>query len=176
MTLKSGPLRAVALSLLLGTAAACARPVPRAARRTLSPDSAAALRAAIRMARPAYATQEEALRAGVYAVPAPVLAVAPTPAPAPAPTRTASGRTAPADESPARVFLIQIAAFRDSASAEASASEARRLFPHLRAEVRPEPPLFRVALAGWPDSLAAEDALVRVREVYPSAWVRRPVP
>ena len=124
------------------------------------------------MARPAFETQEEALRAGAYragvdsarSAPAPAL---PPPAPPPAPS--------PGEAEPG--FVIQIAAYRDRPSAELAAREARDGFPELEVVIEEWGGYFRVALSGWRTSAEAAASLARVRASYPGAWVRPgPVP
>lgn len=161
--MRSALRRARAASLLLAVLlpAGCG-PAARAPRARLSPDSAAALQRAIRMARPAFATQSDALRAGVYAA-----------APAPGGASPPAAPTVP----PEGAFVIQIAAFRDAASAEGVAAVARRDFPDLTVVVEVAGGVHRVALAGWPSTTAAEAALTGVRARFPTAWVRqRPLP
>lgn len=151
-----------ALVTLLLFAAGCAGGAPPAARpapRTLPPDSAALLAEAIRLARPAFAYQAEALRAGVYA------AATPTPR-APALAARGGGEAG-------GIYVIQIAAFRDRLAAELAADEAARRFPGLDVVVEDTDNVFRVALAGWAEPTAAHPALQSVRRHYPDAWIRR---
>jgi len=162
----------VACAMAALATAACAPAPPRAGRPApLSADSAALLERAIRLARPGFPTQQEALRAGAYRHPDAAVAAGPVPAP------PAEVRSAPDTRSS---YVIQIAAFRDRASAEALAREARERFPDLGAVVEEEGDLFRVALGdrmragpvGWAEAGDAERVLPRVREGYPAAWVR----
>lgn len=175
------PRPAASLLLLALGVAACAPRGTRAGRTApLSPDSAAALERAVRLARPAYATQEEALRAGAYlAAPEPARAEAPVELPGDAPRPPALlGSPAPAGDPAERpAFVIQIAAYRDRASAEIAARDAARAFPDLESLVEEGNGYFRVALSGWRTAAEAEAPLARVREAYPGAWVRaRTVP
>jgi|GEM_PF-2967704 len=159
--------------------------------RALPADSAAMLASAMRGARPAFPTQDEALRAGVYqevALARPAAAdraspVAPprtTPSPAPP---ASSPRTipspAPSPAQPPRFgqYVVQVAAFSDLASAQRAAIEARRTLPDLATHVEEQNGLFRVSVGSWSDTDTAEASLSRIRELYPSAWVRaRAVP
>src|SRR5690606_12801414 len=162
----------VACAMAALAPAACAPAPPRTGRPApLSADSAALLERAIRLARPGFPTQQEALRAGAYRHPDAAVAAGPVPAP------PAEVRSAPDTRSS---YVIQIAAFRDRASAEPLAREARERFPDLGAVVEEEGDLFRVALGdrmragpvGWAEAGDAERVLPRVREGYPTAWVR----
>lgn len=173
------------LVVLLLAGCASARPARPAA--TLPPDSAALLRQALERVRPAYRTQDEALRSGVYAAGQapgrPVRAAQPPGPPVlgrerggssgPEPRRAPRGPDAP-QPVPAieHRFAIQIAAFRDRASADAAAADARRHFGDLTVLVEPAGEWFRVALAGWRDESAARQALAPIQTLYPSAWVR----
>ena len=163
------PFRIVAAGLLALGVAACGGPRRGATRSApLSRDSAAVLERAIRLARPGFDTQDEALRAGAYGTaPAPA-AAAPAPAPGPAPGPVPTGAAAGAAE-----FVIQIAAFRDLPSAERAASATRRGYPELEVVVERAGEYFRVALAGWSTPEAAATDLSRVRQRYPGAWLRR---
>lgn len=183
------------LALLVALPSGCApRPAVRGAPRPLPPDSAALLARALRTARPAFDTQEEALRSGVYAAaepPAPV-AVAPPPLqgrplPSPPPsTATPPARPTPAaapapaapappaaDVSESGAFVIQVAAFRDEASARAALVAALRDHPRLLPRVEEGGGLYRVILGGWQDVAAAEGRLAELQEAYPTAWIRR---
>lgn len=169
--------RTLSAALLLALAAsACAPRATRGGRDApLSRDSAAVLERALRMARPAYETQEEALRAGAYRA-----AAAPPTSPEPVvPEAPGEAPTAPAAE--ARVallgregagYVIQIAAHRDRPSAERAAREAERAFPGLEVVIEAGGGYFRVALAGWPTAAEAEARLAGVRASHPDAWIR----
>lgn len=188
--------------LALAALAACAPARASAPSASLPPDSLALLRQALERVRPAYPTQAEAIRAGVYAArPSgpPVLgepsSTAPTPPPAAPPRQDPSVPTKPepaAPEPPPRRpapppavpapapdvrWVVQIAAYRDEASARAAAADALRTFPTLVPVVEVADGWFRVALAGWAEEHGARAALPDIREVYSSAWVRpRSVP
>lgn len=186
------------LVLLAGTA--CATPRAAAPRATLPPDSLELLRQALERVRPGYATQADALRAGVYggreaavaARPEPAVA-APVPPPAPAapPVREPPPQqnpslppAAPPPPAPAPAppgipapdpdgrYVVQIAAFRDEASARLAAADAARSFPALVPLIEVADGWFRLALAGWAQEHDARGALPMLRELYPSAWVR----
>ncbi|CAN5761746.1 hypothetical protein BH23GEM6_BH23GEM6_05720 [soil metagenome] len=165
--------------------------------RALPADSAALLASAMRAARPAFSTQDEALRSGVYqdlatmrastaARPAPAASPAtsaPAPAlpssPAPAPRANTIPGRAPEFIGPSRAgrHVVQVAAFRDLASAQRAAIEASRVFPDLSTDVEEQSGLFRVSVGSWNDAVAANEQLNRIHEIYPSAWVRtRSVP
>lgn len=151
-----------AFLVLLLAGSACAPRRTAAPRARLSPDSAAALEKAVRMARPAFATQEEALRSGAYLA-------APAGAPPEAPIDLL-GVAHPG-------YVIQIAAYRDRPTAERAARDAGTRFPELEVVIEEGAGHFRVALAGWRSSEEARTALMRVRESYPDAWLRdRAVP
>lgn len=137
--------------------------------RALSPDSAALLERAVRLARPAFATQAEALRSGAYQLALDTAAAAPELPPAPA-TRA----DAPA---PGGGAVIQIGAFRDRPSADRLARDARGHFAGAEVVVEGEDGWYRVVLTGWTGSASTERELERVRKRYPGAWVRsRSVP
>ena len=159
-------------TLLAGVAlmsGACApRGAPPAPPRPLSADSLAVLEEAVRRARPAYATQAEALRAGVYGVRGePVAERAPRAEPAPAP------RPAQAPNAPGGPYIVQIGAFPDRAAAEAAGAEAQRLLGDVEVSYERAGEFLRVAVGGWPTLAEAERALPSIRRVYPDAWVRR---
>lgn len=158
---------------LLASAACGGGRAPRSGPRPLPADSAAMLERAVKRARPAFATQDEALRAGAYRMA--VEAAPPVPEqaePAPLPPAPAAAAVARPEQSVDPAFVIQIAAFRDVASAQVAAGEARRSFADLEVRVEHEGGLFRVALAAWPSAEEAQRALERVRVRYPTAWVR----
>lgn len=192
-------MRLTAVPLLgLAALAACAPARAAAPRASLPPDSLALLRQALDRVRPAFQTQAEAIRAGVYArretgplvlgEPSAVPPAAPPPAPpavppgvpvAPPPAAPEPAPARPDLPVPPRehAYVVQIAAYRDEASARAASEDALRTFPTLVPVVEVADGWFRVALAGWPDEHAARAALPPIREIYPSAWVRqRPVP
>lgn len=169
--------------LLLLAIAGCGSARSASPRATLPPDSAALLRVALQHARPAYPTHAEALRANVYAAREPAAAGilgAPTPPPTPPSTPEStreSARPLPVPPAGPHRYGIQIAAFRDEASASLAASDARRHFPDLTTVVESADGWFRVALAGWPDEGGAQAALDTIRLLYSAAWVRAlPVP
>jgi hypothetical protein len=143
---------------------ACAHgPAVRSPVSALSPDSLALLNEALQQVRPAYSAQRDALRAGVYGERRP-------------PDPSGRRRTAPHVLGTAMVegpFVIQIAAYREEATAEAAAREAQRLFPSLRTIVEAHGGYHRIAFTGWQNSSAAEAELRAVRRIYPGAWVRR---
>lgn len=192
-------MRGPRLALILGVVVlqGCGASRAAAPSATLPPDSAELLRRALERVRPAFPTQEEAIRAGVYAgrtaaaspadepvgipprSPAPVTgAAAPSPDAPPAPPRERSSpdHPDPAAEG-ARRFGIQVAAFRDAVSADLAAAEARRTFPRLDVSATLADGWFRVILTGWALETEATAALPAVRSRYPSAWVRPlPVP
>lgn len=201
---------------LLLSGCAPGRTPPAATLRSLPADSAQILARALASARPAYSTQEEALRAGVYraagttrsadasqsvssagpVASAPAAATVP-PSAAGTPERTDPERTDPAvrtrtppaaeDAGPTSRprsegsgptlrgsgYVVQVAAFRDLPSATRTALEAGRSLPGLEVAVEEDQGLFRVVLGGWPDEESARERLVSVRQLYPSAWVRR---
>ncbi len=103
----------VLLTGVLGVVMACRNSAsPPQYPKPLSADSAALLRTALQLARPAYVSQQEALRAGIY-----------QDAPAPTPARD--------DRLPGEIrreggYVIQIAGFNDRLSAERAAAEAER--------------------------------------------------
>jgi hypothetical protein len=188
--MRTGTAAAILTLLLLSTGCASARSAPR---RTLDPDSAAALRRALPDVQPAFDTQEDALRSGIYDQAAPPPAeprllgepVARTPAAAPAPPAPAPAappapaRTQPPAPAPTSLsgeedhrYVIQIAAFRDSGSAGALAAVAARDFPNLPTVVDYRDGWFSVSLAGWPTAEDAAAALESVRSRHRSAWVR----
>lgn len=172
--------RLTALALLgLSLAAACAPgPAPRTRPRTPPADSAAALRRALSAVVPAHRTQEEAIAAGVYrsqaAPPAGTPAAGAPAIPAPEPERRAARPEPLRGEAHAAeaAWAIQIAAFRDEASARALARGAAARLPGWPARVVLEDDLHRVLLVAWPSSAAAERDLAAVRAIYPSAWIR----
>ena len=186
------------MALALVALAACAPARAAAPRASLPPDSLALLRQALERVRPAFPTQAEAIRAGVYArrdagplvlgEPSAVPAAAPPDA-SPPPPPVVPARPQPAAPEPApalpdapvasreHAYVVQIAAYRDEPSARAAAADALRTFPTLVPVVEVSDGWFRVALAGWPDEQAARAALPPIREIYSSAWVRpRAVP
>jgi hypothetical protein len=168
-SLRSAGILFLAAALLAGCGAPQA-PAARPGPRTLPPDSAALLREAIRQARPAYATQNEALRAGIYAPPALAQRSAPPlmpSAPAPAPHAVPAGGS---------LFVIQIAAVRDLALAQARASAAGEHFPELEVLIEATGEHFRIALVGWTEPASARAALPAVQQLYPDAWLRRAGP
>lgn len=191
-----------ALLLTLAAVAGCAPARAAAPRASLPPDSLALLRQALERVRPGFPTQAEAIRAGVYdARPAgpPVLgepsSAPPTPPPASLPPQEPRVPTQPepsAPEPPPRraparssgpapagdhAWVVQIAAYRDEASARAAVADALRTFPTLVPVVEVADGWFRVTLAGWADEHGARAALPDIREIYSSAWVRpRSVP
>lgn len=187
--------------LLLGSGlAACGTgQAARPSARPLPADSAALLARALKEVRPAYRTQDEALAAGIYATslahlprrdsamadrrrdapPAlPRTGRADTEA-NPTPPRNAPPIPAPPDRTsqPEGGYVVQVAAFRDEASALGAAARARREFPLQHVIVEEREGFHRLALGTWPSREEAEQELVRIRSVYPSAWVRlRSVP
>jgi cell division septation protein DedD len=178
------------------------------------------LERALRAVRPAYDTQDLALRSGIYAgveapreasVPGVAAATPPPPAPrdaapagrspmAAAADAAAAARAAgspgaarepePAATVPARPpghepmrlptpapvsvdYVVQIAAFRDGASAHAALQLARREHPELAVSLESHDGVHRVVLGGWSDMAAAEARLPELRRLYPAAWARR---
>jgi hypothetical protein len=132
--------------------------------RALPPDSAAILSAAIALARPAFATQEEALASAFYA-PSPGLTASSNPRP----DRSARGQGGS--------YVIQIAAYRDWSTAQSAADHVRRQFPELEVRIDPAADVLRVSVGGWASPGAARTMLASVRSYYPDAWVRvRPSP
>lgn len=164
------PLRTalVAVVLLAGCAPGRpARPLDR-----LSPDSLRALDRAVRLARPAFDRQEDAVRAGIYRAPAPDSAARPA-APAPAAQNGAPPAAAVDPSSrPAPRFVVQVAAYRDRESAGIALAEAARLLPSLSATIEEASGTFRVVVGGWSTAAAAAADLPGIRSIYPSAWVR----
>jgi len=152
----AAPLATLALAGCLATPAPRRTPVER-----LPADSLALLREALRRARPAYATQAEALRSGAYQrspSEAPRLVGVPAPL---------SGGTS---------FVIQILAHRDRVAAELAARQAEARFPGQRAHVEMSGDIFRVSLGAWQSEAEAAVELARVRSAYPDAWLRRVAP
>lgn len=178
--MKGSPTAPLLLLLAITGCGSARTATPRA---SLPPDSVALLAEALQRARPAYPTQTEALRSGIYASREPAVGpVLGTPGPRQEPPAPSSISRPPAEglpEAPARPhrFGVQIAAFRDQASAALAAADAHRHFPDLVAIVEPGDGWFRVALAGWPDESGAQAALGSIRLLYSGAWVRSlPVP
>ncbi len=142
----------------------CATPraVPRHAS-TLPADSLRLLREALQLTRPGFATQEEALRAGVYqrstSSPVPVLAA----------EDAARGELLHATAA----YLIQIGAFPTLPAAHVAAAEAERRFPDLPIAIEAHGALYRVGLGEWASAASARDKLPTIRRHYPDAWVRR---
>ncbi len=153
-----------ALTLALASGCAHAAPASRPSR-ALSPDSLALLHGALRQVRPAFFTQEEALRAGVYH---PLQAVAAV---------DANGEERHLSRVPAAElaggYVIQIAAYRDRTLAERVAAEAQRRFSQAVAVVEVAGETYRVGLAGWESAPDATAELPAIRRVYPGVWVRR---
>jgi cell division protein FtsN len=180
----------------------CAAEQPaRMGPRALPADSAAILATALQRARPAFDTQAEALRAGVYRAAPPHAAAAAASAPVtrPAAPNPAVPPAAPAQRpddvmvrqrssEPGRVtgdrsgatraeYVVQIAAFHDLSSAERAATLARRNLPGIPVRIDEDAGLYRVSMGRWLDAAAAGLRLDEIREFYPSAWVRlRAVP
>jgi cell division septation protein DedD len=190
-------LRFCVLFLTVFSGCSAERPGQTTGPRPLPADSAAMLTAALQRARPAYDTQAEALRAGVYRPVVPFAAAHPGSSPDPSPTPTtgapaarrpedATVRQRPSEPRPdagvrpaaARAeYVVQIAAFQDLSSAERAASTARRDLPGLVVRIDQDAGLFRVSIGRWLDAAAAGLRLHEIREFYPSAWVRvRSVP
>jgi cell division septation protein DedD len=170
-------LRLGALVLAVVLAGACA-PVgaPPAPPRPLSADSLALLEEAVQRARPAYPTQAEALRAGVYGRRAEAAAPVPA-APRDPPAEPRAPVPVPAPEpvpgSPGGPYVIQIGAFPDRAAAEAAGARARTLLGEVEISYEWAGEFLRVAVGGWPTLAEAEQALPEIRRVYPDAWARR---
>jgi hypothetical protein len=76
----------------------------------------------------------------------------------------------------ASLFVIQIAAVRDLALAQARASAAGEHFPELEVLIEATGEHFRIALAGWTEPASARAALPAVQQLYPDAWLRRAGP
>jgi cell division septation protein DedD len=168
-------LRLGALVLAVVLAGACA-PVgaPPAPPRPLSADSLALLEEAVQRARPAYPTQAEALRAGVYGRRAEAAAPVPAaPRDPPAEPRAPVPVPAPVPGSPGGPYVIQIGAFPDRAAAEAAGARARTLLGEVEISYEWAGEFLRVAVGGWPTLAEAERALPEIRRVYPDAWARR---
>ena len=184
--------RGLALALVVVAVQGCGAARAATPTATLPPDSVELLRRALERARPGFPTQADALRSGVYqpddvaaapreeravrpvapAPPADPGSAPPRPTPPPAPAdRPSPPRPDPPGSAPAR-FGIQIAAFRDAASADFAAREARRTFPDLTVTATAADGWFRVIVAGWARESDAAAALPAVRARYPSAWVR----
>ncbi len=155
--------------------------------RALPADSAALLATALRRATPAYRTQDDALRAGVYRSAGPVATASPVLPPPTAPVVPASSpddvmvrqeasrpQSEITDPSAAArpEYVVQIAAFHDLSSAERAATIARRDLPGIPVRIDRESGLFRVSIGRWLDAEAAGLRLDEIREFYPSAWVR----
>lgn len=158
----AGIVAALAVALAAGCAHAPGSPRPS---RALSPDSLALLHEALRHVRPAFGTQEEALRAGVYRHVPVAMAVR-------ASDQELYARPPPSAAAPGG-YVIQIAAYRDRALAERAAAEAQRRFPQALAVVEVAGEVYRVGLAGWESAPAATAELPEIQRVYPGAWVRR---
>ncbi len=155
--------------------------------RALPADSAAILATALQRATPAYRTQDDALRAGVYRSAGPVVAAAPVLPPLTAPvvparspddvmvrpdaSRPQSEITDPSAAARPE-YVVQIAAFHDLSSAERAASIARRNLPEMPVRIDQDANLFRVSIGRWLDAASAGFRLDEIREFYPSAWVR----
>lgn len=153
-------------ALTLGLAVGCAHAAPSARPSgSLSPDSLMLLHEALRHVRPAFATQAEALRAGLYHHSQVATAVRAN--------SEALHISPPASAAAAVGYVIQIAAYRDRALAERTAAEAQRRFPQAHALVEIAGDVYRVGLAGWESAPAATAELPEIRRVYPGAWVRR---
>ncbi|HEV2078792.1 MAG TPA: SPOR domain-containing protein [Allosphingosinicella sp.] len=150
------------LGLVVGCAHGGAAPQPL---RSLSPDSLALLHEALRHVRPAFATQEEAVRAGVYHQSLEALAIHVN--------SEAAHFGQPASQAAGDGYIIQIAAYRDRAVADRAAAEAQRRFPQRVAVVEAAGEVYRVGLAGWESTTAATAALPEIQRAYPGAWVRR---
>lgn len=155
----------LAAALLAGSGCVRAAPTPAtAAPRALPPDSAALLIAALRSARPAFSTQEEALLAGIYEPPA---------------GHQRSARPGPPIEGqpptaePAAAYVIQIAAFSERAAAERAAVEAERHFAGRSVVIEATSSVYRVALAGWHSASAAAVDLPAIQRFFPGAWIRK---
>lgn len=193
-------IRRLVLLLAVTALPGCGAARAAAPRETLPPDSVELLRRALERARPAFQTQAEALRSGVYDRAAPTADTPARRADPPRPATPAGSQTDPSrrpppppadrperSERPERPerprpeapevgshrFGIQIAAFRDGPSAEIAAVEARRSFPELTVSASEAEGWFRVIVAGWAAESDAVAALPAVRSRYPSAWVRR---
>jgi DNA repair protein RecO (recombination protein O) len=152
-----------AVLLALASLAACGptrQPPPAAAPRALPPDSAAMLPAAIARARPAYATQEEALASTIYSQGG----VA----------RRTTAQTGSTPVTPARPgpYVIQVAAYFDAEVARSAADLARNRFPDLEVIIEEAADVLRVAIGPWASERAAQSMLPAVRSHYPDAWVR----
>jgi hypothetical protein len=147
------------------TTACAAASAPRRGPGPLPPDSLAVLTAALRQARPAFPTQGEALRSGVY--------------------RTGAGSAPVTNEQrdqstvteAASAYVIQIAAYGDRSLAEQARARAQVHFPTRTILVEQAGDVYRLAIAGWPSPAAATADLRPVQRIYPGAWVRvRAVP
>jgi len=174
---RSAVARRFAVLVLFSGLAACtaARPSQPAAAgpRALSADSLAILHRAIALARPAYATQHEALRTGAYAAATPV-PVGPPPVVAAAAARNPAAREV--SQQSRSLFVIQISAHTDAWAAESAAAVARGVFPDTEVRVEQAGELLRVSIGAWPSQARARDTLPAVRQRYPDAWVRHAVP
>lgn len=159
---RAAGIAALTLALAAGCVHAAASPRPT---RSLSPDSLALLHEALRHVRPAFTTQQEALRAGAYVNS--LIATAAQPAAESPPDSRAAPAAAAAE------YIVQIAAYRNRALAERAAAEAQRRFPRSRAIVETVGDVYRVGLGGWDSARAATADLPEIQRVYPGAWVRR---
>jgi len=143
-------MRAAVLLLLAATAACGGAPPVSAPRTELPAESLAVLRDAVTRVRPAFATQEEALAAGVYGL-----------------ERVEGARPASL-----ATWVVELAAFPtwEEAEAEAARSEGWASPALLVIEVHGRS--IRLAAAGWEERGAAESYQRRARERFPGARVR----
>lgn len=181
--------RVFAVGLALVALQGCGAARAAAPSATLPADSVELLRQALERVRPAFPTQAEALRSGIYDRTAAPAAAQPAPPIAPdhprrsdpdpprrlppsaPPERPAEPHRDPPEAETHR-FGIQIAAFRDAASADIAAAEARRSFPDLTVSATQAEGWFRVIVMGWARETDAAAALPAIRSRYPSAWIR----
>jgi hypothetical protein len=139
------------LALLLVATAGCGTAPPVSTPRTELPaESLAVLREAVTRARPAFATQEEALAAGVYGL-----------------ERVAGARPASLAS-----WVVELASFDtwEEAEAEAARSEGWASPALLVIEVHGRS--VRLAAAGWEERAGAESYQRRARERFAGARVR----
>ncbi len=170
MKLLSATLKILLIPVLLAVAlTGCASARARPPTATLSPDSLALLKEAMEQVRPAYATQEDALRSGVYRSGSIANSSAVEPIGVASGVQSVTGL---AEISVGGRWVIQVAAFENRADASEAALLAAQLFPAAEVIIEQSGPYFRVALVGWDSRGVAERTLRSVQGSYPGAWVR----